>query len=154
LPRVFVVPGAVNGDDITAVDFRRAVLLEESPGEMPAATEPGYWTVSVENYQPNCVSIAATGTTPGWLILTDIWYPGWECMVDGKETRVYRGDFLFRTVPLAAGRHELVFRFKPKSYLHGRTISLAALAAVLGIAFVGLCAVNLKALKRASECSK
>jgi hypothetical protein len=136
LPRVFVVSSAVVGDDISAVDFRRVVVLEESLAEVCATTEPGYWSVSIEDYQPNRVSIAATGTAPGWLVLTDVWYPGWTCTVDGATTEVIRGDFLFRSVHLDAGRHEVVFRFEPNSYRRGRVISLVALAFVAGLLLV------------------
>jgi hypothetical protein len=136
LPRVFVVPSAVVGNDITAVELRRTVVLEESPAEGTAATESGYWSASITEYQPNRVDIAATGTTPGWLVLTDIWYPGWKCMVDGEETKVYRGDFLYRTVHLEAGRHEIIFNFEPDSYRRGKSITVIALALIAGLLFV------------------
>jgi hypothetical protein len=132
-PRVFVVPQAVQSHDLRDLDFRRAVLLEETPAETAHVIEPGYWTAAITDYEPNRVAIDAAGTTPGWLVLTDVWYPGWTCTIDGAATAVLRGDFLFRTVHLGPGRHEIVFRFDPGSYQHGKAITFAALVAVLGL---------------------
>jgi hypothetical protein len=133
LPRVFVVPQARGIDDLQEVDFRKVVLLEGDPPEGSGSPEPGYWSAKIAGYRPNCVTIDAAGTTPGWLVLADIWYPGWNCTVDGVPAEVARGDFLFRTIHLDAGRHEVVFRFEPGSYRVGKWVSLASLALVAGL---------------------
>jgi uncharacterized membrane protein YfhO len=73
------------------------------------------------------VKIELDGDGPGWLVLTDMWFPGWTCTVDGEECPIYPGDYLFRTVPVPAGRHEIAFRFLPKSYVLGWRITLAML---------------------------
>jgi len=130
LPRVFVAPRAVVGHDLCDLNFRRVVLLEETPTETADDSEPGYWTATITDYQPNRVTVQAAGATPGWLVLTDIWYPGWKCTVDGLPTEVARGDFLFRTVRLQAGRHEVVFHCEPNSYRIGKVISFGGLALV------------------------
>jgi len=123
LPRVFVVPHAVNGRDPCDSDFRKAVLLDEMEACQPDITEPGYWSAAIVEYQPNRVKIQATGDAPGWLVLTDIWYPGWHCTVDGTPCQVHRGDYLFRAVHLQSGSHEVSFLFEPASYQWGRIVS-------------------------------
>jgi uncharacterized membrane protein YfhO len=62
--------------------------------------------------------------------LTDVWYPGWVCEVDGEPAQVYRADYAFRAVGVTAGTHTVVFRFEPASYRRGRLVSLCALGAV------------------------
>ena len=133
LPRVFVVPRALADSGLGDLDFRSVVVLEGASGEAPASPEPGYWSATITEYLPNRVSVDATGTAPGWLILTDTWFPGWTCTVDGAETEIARGDFLFRAVYLDPGRHEVVFRFEPNSYRRGRFVSLAALGAMAAL---------------------
>jgi hypothetical protein len=141
LPRAFVVPHAVpltSASDLTRTDFRRQVLLENfTAEEKPGATEPGYWSASIREYQPNHISLDVTGTAPGWLVLTDVWYPGWECAVDGERVEVYRANTLFRAVRIEAGRHEVVFRFAPESYRWGRIVSLLTLTVGGFVAIVG-----------------
>jgi hypothetical protein len=145
LPRAFVVPHAAPlpaRPDVlpalAATNFRDTVLLE---GYEPAADdEPSaatYRDAAVEQYRPNRVAVRVTGAAPGYLVLADVWYPGWTCTVDGAPTRLYRGDFLFRAVRVPAGEHEVVFAFAPRSYQVGRLVSAAALAVAAAVLLLG-----------------
>jgi hypothetical protein len=149
LPRVFIVPRAVTGSDIRDADFRNVVVLEETVIEAPNASELGYWSAAITEYEPNQVRIETATDSPGWLVLTDVWYPGWNCTVDGVPVKVYRGDFLFRAVHVEAGGHEVVFSFEPESYRWGRIVSGASLATV---ALVFLYSIGFKKLKCSSAC--
>jgi hypothetical protein len=136
LPRVFVAASVAPPGGQGTVDFRREVLLEDVPAQGGADGEPGYWSAAIREYQPNRVTIDVSGTAPGWLVLTDIWYPGWTSIVDGEPSRVHRADHVFRAVHVDAGRHEVIFRFEPASLRLGRAISLVGLGTVLGILLV------------------
>jgi hypothetical protein len=148
LPRAFVVPRSTPlppRRDLLAVlkdtDFRQLVYLEapstpESPhhADLPAADHPGeFRPAAICSYQPNRVVIKADGKTPGWLVLSDVWYPGWQCTVDGRPTKVYRADFAFRAVPVDAGPHEVIYNYLPSSLGIGRRITVTACCAVVGL---------------------
>ncbi len=70
----------------------------------------------------------------GWLVLTDVWFPGWKCTMNGRPTEIHRADFLFRAVAVPSGPCEIVFSFEPESYQRGRELSLGAAALVLMLA--------------------
>ncbi len=136
LPRAFVVPSASPLPQrsqllaaLQTTDFRRTVLLEGSPPE-PAeeSSRGGCREAIVQDYGPNRIRVEVQGSAPGYLVLTDPWYPGWEAAIDGVPTTVYRANYLFRAVRVPAGRHEVVFTFAPASYFLGRRISLLAFA--------------------------
>jgi len=56
---------------------------------------------------------------PVFLVFTDGYFPGWECMVlnheEGRETRIFPADLAFRAVFLPEGRHRLRWTYKPDS---------------------------------------
>src|SRR5262249_17518788 len=54
--------------------------------------------------------------SPGWLVLTDMWFPSWTCTLDGETRPIYPGNYLFRAVPVPAGQHELVFRLVSEAF--------------------------------------
>jgi hypothetical protein len=87
----------------------------------------------VTHYAPERVEIEVTVEAPGYLVLTDTWYPGWEATVDGVPVPIYRADLLFRAVAVRAGNHRVVFAFRPMSLRVGAGISLAGLVG-LGVA--------------------
>ena len=110
---------------LKANDFRRRVLLEgfESRSVPSAADETGFRPATVKEYLPNRVTLATPDGGAGFLVLTDVWFPGWTCTVDGRPAPIYRANFLFRAVELPPGPHVVEFVFAPASYAWGKTVS-------------------------------
>ncbi len=143
-PRAFVVPGSapLPADAPAALralkqtDFRRTVLLEGEAGRSEGGAD-GFRPAEVRRYLPNRVEVVTDGPA-GWLVLADVWYPGWRCTVDGEPAPVRRANYLFRAAEVPAGRHEVVFTFDPDSYRYGKWVSGVALASVLAAGAVGL----------------
>jgi hypothetical protein len=137
LPRAFVTPAAAALDEadalaqLKATDFRKTALLE---GSFPALTAPADNTAArlatVTRYTPNEVVVHCDAGPPGYLVLTDPWYPGWECHINGTPTQIYRADYAFRGVALPAEACDVVFRFAPASYARGTWLTGAAFAVV------------------------
>jgi hypothetical protein len=138
-PRAFVVPQArplAERSELLSqfhtTDFKNCVLVEGPFPERPPSPASGtFEPAAITDYKPNRVCIAAKTTAPGWLVLADVWFPGWTCEVDGKAVPIRRANFLFRTVPIPAGEHTVVFQFAPASYAWGRRLSEAILAILI-----------------------
>ncbi len=137
LPRSFVVPKAAElppQHEVLArlklTDFRRAVLLEGFSKEKSSAHGGEYRPVAVTQYRPNQIDIDAGRGAGGFLVLSDVWFPGWTCTIDGQPAHVYRANYLFRAVELPAGANRVVFKFEPKSLWWGKRITLFAGLAV------------------------
>jgi uncharacterized membrane protein YfhO len=87
----------------------------------------------------------------GWLVLADLWYPGWTCTIDGESTPIRRADSVFRAVPAAAGRHTIEMTFAPRSYFIGRIITLTTLAALAVAGLVRFGRIFLRRRKNATQ---
>jgi len=72
---------------------------------------------------------------PGLLFVAEGNFPGWKAYDNGAETPIYYANLTFRAIYLNAGRHEIEFRFEPRSFYWGGGISIAACmaAAIAGI---------------------
>jgi uncharacterized membrane protein YfhO len=91
------------------------------------------------DYQPNRVTIAAELNGPGYVVLSDTYYPGWEATVDDRPVPILQANGCVRAVPIEdAGRHEIVFRFRPQPFYQGALISSISgvLWMILGVALV------------------
>jgi hypothetical protein len=108
----------------------------------PPPAEPGPAVggefARVTLYAPERVEIDVVAAAPGYLVLTDAWYPGWQATVDGERVPVLRADVLFRAVAVDAGPHRVVFTLRPASLYVGAGVSLAGVA---GLVVVVLLAV-------------
>ncbi|MBM4076753.1 MAG: YfhO family protein [Planctomycetes bacterium] len=75
----------------------------------------------------------------GELILKELFYPGWEVQIDGKSEKMEPAtNGLCRMVKLSAGKHVVVWEYRPRSVSVGVTLSgmaLFVLAAVGHIRF-------------------
>jgi hypothetical protein len=132
LPRAFVVHQAEvsAGDEQTiarmrdpAFDPAQAVILAGGQPLAGAGTSPA----EITRYTPEEVVVEASTDAPGYLLLTDTFYPGWRASVDGQPAEIVRADEMFRAVRLGPGRHQVIFRYQPDSVTWGAWISAAAL---------------------------
>ncbi len=143
LPRAFLVHDAVPvADDEQALAWMRGPTFDPSLEAVLSSDAGGYPSrvrqetsgtdmVRVTRYTPEQVEVDVSAGAPGFLILSDAWYPGWEASVDGKLVTIHRADILFRAVALDAGRHKVVFSFRPASLTIGAGVSLAGLLGLL-----------------------
>lgn len=70
-----------------------------------------------------------TATRGGWLVVSQLYDPGWVAYVDGVRTPVREIGFHLTGVSLPAGRHSVRFRYEPREWSYGLALSaLAALA--------------------------
>jgi hypothetical protein len=109
-----------------------AELAGYLPGSAPTASE----SVTVADYSPQRVVLDAILERPGLVVLADVDYPGWRLTIDGREAPVYRVNRAMRGAAVGAGRHRLVYTYRPRSFLAGAGLSAAGLAALtaLGLA--------------------
>lgn len=109
-----------------------SAIIDEAIDSLP--NDPGLQspTPRVVEHYPRKVFIEADLKEPGLLVLSDVYYPGWKAFVDGKESKIYRVNYVMRGVPLSGGRHTVEFHYSPLSFKIGAIISLAAIASVVG----------------------
>jgi hypothetical protein len=103
--------------DEALVEKDQAALLSGDYGTRDGATDPdpAVGGVRIESYQRNAVTLVAETDRNSVLVLHDIYYPGWEVLVDGQKKTLLRTNLLFRGVELPPGRHRVEFRFRPLS---------------------------------------
>ena len=116
-------------------DPSRVVILEE--GAAPAAVDPaGRPPSSARLLEETSTDLrfAVSAASPGYLVLHDTYYPGWEATVDGEPAPIRRANVMFRAVAVDAGEHEVRFVYRPSSVRNGVVASAAAavLALLLG----------------------
>jgi uncharacterized membrane protein YfhO len=109
------------------------MLLEEPEAEpLPAPAAYANAAVQITRYEPERVEIEADVSAPGYLVLTDLHYPGWKAFVDDREVPISRANYLFHAVRLAPGHSVVRFEYQPRSFRIG--IALSAATAVLIVA--------------------
>lgn len=144
LPRARLVAAAEAATDwdkafeqAHANDPAKKVVLETSEAlsdfAWPASAQPVQWRVYGTNRRRATFEIP-TGRSGAYLVVSEMYYPGWHAREHGQELAVYRADGSFCAVAVGPGRHEIEWEFEPRTFPRGRNISLLCLALAAGLA--------------------
>ena len=90
----------------------------------------------VTAYEANRIVVETESATPAVLVLSEVFYPGWEASVDGEARRIMLANYLLRAVAVPAGRHTVEMRYAAPAARNGAIISALTLAALIALAFV------------------
>ena len=101
------------------------------------STEARIVEARVVSYEPQRVVIETDDSQPGYLVLTDTFYPGWKAQVDGRSVAIERANYLFRAVPVDAGTHRVTFVYEPTPFKAGVSLMLAAVVVSGGFLWRG-----------------
>jgi hypothetical protein len=146
LPRAFVVhrSQSVSTQEqafaaIHQNDFDPAIAVVLEGGRTLVPETPGAGEARVVAYSNNEIRVEASTSLPGYLVMSEVYYPGWVVEVDGQPAELVRANYAFRAVFLPEGPHQVRFSFQPVTWKLGLACSLitwAALAILAGRALV------------------
>ncbi len=118
--------------DGSRFDPAETVLLERErfAGREPTPPQigdPANAEAKLTRYEPQRIEIQTKNSQPGFLVLSEIFYPGWEARVDGAQFPVERVNYSLRGLSVPAGDHHIEFVFRAHSFRTGAAWSLLGL---------------------------
>ncbi len=60
------------------------------------------------------------------LVTGNVFTPGWRGQLDGLETQIFKANYLFQSVFIPAGQHQIRFFYRPRAFMLGSGLSLIA----------------------------
>ncbi len=91
-----------------------------NPNVLPRARHSGKRSASrIFSYEPNKVVIETSSDIDDVLVLSDMYYPGWQVYVDGVLSKIIPTAYNFRSVLVPAGNHEVIFQMEYSLSLRG-----------------------------------
>ncbi len=127
----------IRGESAHAFDPRRTALLEVRADNLPAL--PGGVlapdsSARITSYEPNRLLLETNAPTATVLVVSEMFYPGWEASVDGQPARINVADYLLRGVALPAGQHKVEMHYAAPAARNGAIISIFTLLLLCGLA--------------------
>jgi hypothetical protein len=109
-----------NSESTAIVDIRFGNYVDSHPFKPAQGSK-----INLTDYSPNRLTYEYSSPADHFAVFSDIYYDkGWKAILDGKEVPHISVNYILRGMVLPAGNHKLEFRFAPKSYYAGQTISL------------------------------
>jgi hypothetical protein len=115
-------------------DHKKSVVIEEKPA---ISIDTGFadtsWRCGITRYSLNKIDIDVSTPGNGLLVLSEIDYPSWKALIDGKPAPVLRADYALRAIPVEKGSHKVSCYFSEDVFRKGLLLSLISLALTLGL---------------------
>lgn len=92
--------------------------------------------VQIERDLPGDFSARVAAPAEGWLVITEVFYPGWQARVNGREIAVRRAFGSMQAVRVPAGSSIVELRYRPASVAWGAAACGFGLLLIAGLLLV------------------
>ena len=129
LGRVLPVPDLVSAQNaVQQPEFQPSAEVVVEGGQ---AQDNAAGRVTRANWGVNDAVVSTESAESGTLLVSQVWYPGWEASIDGGTWQpVLRANGVWQAVQLPAGSHQVQLRFRSTAFLLGLAIALLTLVIV------------------------
>lgn len=113
---------------LSAINPGKTMVLRESnkSGLNIAPVYKGEGSIRLLHHLPNEMVYESNTASTEFAVFSEIYYPdGWTATIDGKETKHICVNYLLRGMEIPAGKHRIVFRYLPQTYVTGNKIAMA-----------------------------
>jgi len=121
---------------LAKTELTREALVEQD--EALVSGEPRHIEGEVTSYEPGKLAATVELDRAGYLVVSEIWHPGWRIYENGRALPVYRTDGALLGTPLGPGRHDVRIVYDPASIRIGRMASMISLLLAVVISAVSL----------------
>ena len=117
LPRAWLAPAGIDLDNI------------EPPATVTAA--------AVRAYTSTHMAFDLQAPEAGYLVISELWYPGWVATVNGAATAVEMVNGALRAVAVPAGASRVEMSYRPNSFTWALWAALAGVGILIVVGFLG-----------------
>ncbi|MEZ4863734.1 MAG: hypothetical protein R3C14_20600 [Caldilineaceae bacterium] len=115
-----------------------AVIPPDTPFTLPLGSTGADDQVTITHYGSSGMTLHVETSVPSLLVLSEVWYPGWEATVNGVSTPVLRADWALRGITVPAGVSTVHLYFAPASWQLGLVALGIGIIALLGLTVVNV----------------
>jgi hypothetical protein len=140
MPRAFILYAAEKSESLDVTLARLAdpdfdpfstALIEKTYWSslidaLPEAPLEKWKTAQVTRRSANQIEIAVKSDTPGLLILSETFFPGWQAFLNSTRVDLFPVDGMLRGVVIPAGDHQVHFVYHPSSFFLGLLIGIVS----------------------------
>ncbi|MGH9258228.1 MAG: YfhO family protein [Vicinamibacterales bacterium] len=142
LARAFFVSNVVSATDeddmarvVETVNVRDTAVVVAPAGSGSSVADAGD-SVKILRSTPGALEIAVQNAQRRFLVVSEVWHPGWHASVDGRPATVYQADIALLGLWLEPGAHAVELRFWPPGLTVGLMVTLLTCIGVAAMVVV------------------
>ena len=131
--RYYLKPAAASDPSPVYADTNWKVYA--NPRAYPRAwVEPGMTAATVQEYSARHIAVKVSAADGGTLVLSELFYPGWEARVNGSPLRIDEVHGGLRGIRVPRGESLVTVDYKPQSVMLGAILTILTFAFTLAAA--------------------
>lgn len=97
-------------------------------------------SISLVNNNNDEIIYRSTSSTQNFAVFSEIFYDkGWIATIDGKESPIIQTNYVLRGLVVPAGKHEIVFNFKPAFFYTGNKAAIGSSVLIWLLLLIAIC---------------
>jgi hypothetical protein len=102
-----------------------AIVDDAFKNELAGNITPADSTASIKQvaFDNDDVKYESNSSGTHLAVFSEIFYKDWKAYIDGKPAPYAKADYVLRAMVIPAGKHSIEFKFEPKAYYTGSTIT-------------------------------
>ena len=118
-------------------DLRKTAIIENMNKEsISFSNERRISQISLLKNKPNEKIYTIESNKPGFVVFSEMFYPGWVAEINGKKSDIYRVDFILRGLFIPKGNNKIKFYFKPSPIKYGSVFQIISIFVLVGLIFI------------------
>ncbi len=109
-----------------------AIIEETLIANLAASSKKDSSSFIKMRYNDNdIIAYHSSSLNPEFAVFSEIYYDaGWVATIDGKESPIIRTNYVLRGLQIPAGKHEIIFEFKPSTITNSNKAAIGASAII------------------------
>ncbi len=120
---------------VQKIDLREAAVVGALASGMSVADASD--RVEISRTEAGALDVAAQNASRRFLVISEIWHPGWSAVVDGRAATLYQTDIALQGLWLEPGTHKIQLRYWPPGFTAGSIMTVLTCMVVAGLLLIG-----------------
>jgi hypothetical protein len=121
---------------VEKIDVRNTAVVD-APAPAGKSVADGSDFVEVSKSAAGALTVAAQNVHRRFLVISEVWHPGWRAAVDGRAASLYQTDIALQGLWLDPGLHRIELRYWPPGLTAGLVATALTCVAVAGFLLIG-----------------
>ena len=136
--------------DLLKFDLRETAIIEGFSGDgdsLNFSNKRRISKISLLNNKPQEKIYSIESNKPGFVVFSEMFYPGWRAEINNEKSDIYRVDFILRGLFVPKGKNKIKFYFEPVSIKYGSFLQIISIIFLIGLIFISSKKIFLKKIR-------
>ena len=117
-------------------DLRQTAIIENKKSDIISySNDKRKFQIDILKNKPHEKIYSIGSNKPGFVVFSEMFYPGWKAEINNKEVELYKVNFILRGLFVPNGNNKIKFYFEPSSIKYGSLVQIVSIIVLVAMIF-------------------